>query len=123
MLDNLADLFNELKNRQTPLSPDLPVYGDHDRSNPEGVWSWDCEREIVGTCLDDLEIVPRRDETTKAETKFEYDASGQGHCWKNMVAEDHPAEIVEELECWEIEDNPGDGDTYTASNGITYRLA
>lgn len=55
---------------------------------------------------------------------FEHDASGgQGHCWNTVIAEDHPANIIEELECWRIEEDPSAGDEYTATNGQSYRLA
>lgn len=57
MLDNLTDLFNELKNQQTPLADDLPIYGAPDWNNPVGCWSWDDSNAIVGTCIDDLRIV------------------------------------------------------------------
>lgn len=43
-------------------STDLPLFGDRRPTNPDGVWSWDDGRAIVGTCPDDLEILPWHDE-------------------------------------------------------------
>lgn len=37
----------------------LPVYGGPTPRSTMGVWSWDETRLIVGTCSDDLQIVPR----------------------------------------------------------------
>ena len=58
---DLDALLAELISGDTDLDTDLPIYGDPDRNNPEGVWSWDDTREIVGTCQEDLEIVNRTD--------------------------------------------------------------
>ena len=38
---------------------ELAVYGGTEPDDTEGVWSWDAERLLVGTCSDDFEIVPR----------------------------------------------------------------
>ena len=37
----------------------LPVYGGPDVADPGGVWSWDDERMLVGTCSEDLRLVGR----------------------------------------------------------------
>lgn len=39
---------------------ELPTFGGEE-SDRDGVWSWDEDRLLIGTCSDDLEIV-RRDE-------------------------------------------------------------
>lgn len=43
---------------------DLPTFGtemvDHELDT-HGVWSWDDTRKLIGTCTEDLEIVPRDD--------------------------------------------------------------
>ena len=38
---------------------ELPTYGGRPPATLDGVWSWDRESVIVGTCGDDLEIIPR----------------------------------------------------------------
>ena len=37
----------------------LPTFGGAEPPTTDGVWSWDADSLIVGTCADDLEIVPR----------------------------------------------------------------
>ena len=37
----------------------LPVFGGTEPHNTLGVWSWDAEHLIVGTCSSDFEIVSR----------------------------------------------------------------
>ena len=59
MPNNLIDLFRDLKAGRRNLSTDLPVYGDPNRTNPEGTWSWDSTHEIHGTCIDDLTLDAR----------------------------------------------------------------
>jgi len=51
-----------------------------------------------------------------------HDPSGQGHAWRLVDAENISADIAEELACWIIEDEPREGDEYTASNGQHYCL-
>ena len=57
----LAGLLASLKSGDEELSDDLPVFGDPQWNNPVGVWSWDDTDAIVGTCADDLRIVPKSD--------------------------------------------------------------
>lgn len=38
---------------------DLPVFGGLEIENTIGVWSWDANRKIVGTCASDIQIVNR----------------------------------------------------------------
>lgn len=55
---------------------DLPTFGGRDIEDTTGVWSWDAERMLVGSCATELEIVSRRerlalltvDEENSAET-------------------------------------------------------
>ena len=37
----------------------LPTFGGVEPADTSGVWSWDADRLLVGTCADDLEIVER----------------------------------------------------------------
>lgn len=39
----------------------LPTFGGDEPRSTSGVWSWDATRLLVGTCADDLRIVPRED--------------------------------------------------------------
>lgn len=38
----------------------LPTFGGPDIRDTTEVWSWDVENVLVGTCVDDMEIVSRR---------------------------------------------------------------
>jgi len=42
-------------------SSDLPNFGGRPPTNTEGVWSWDADRRIVGSCAADIAIEPRDD--------------------------------------------------------------
>jgi hypothetical protein len=53
--------------------------------------------------------------------QVQWDASGQGHCWKNIDAEDIPGDIVLEIEGEIIDGGNEDCDDYVASNGLHYR--
>jgi len=37
----------------------LPTFGGPEPRDTSGVWSWDATHLLVGTCVDDLKIVPR----------------------------------------------------------------
>jgi len=39
----------------------LPTFGGTEPSDTSGIWAWDANRMIVGTCADDLTIVSRQD--------------------------------------------------------------
>lgn len=43
---------------------DLPTFGGTEPSDTAGVWSWDADRVLVGTCADDLMIEHRSDPDT-----------------------------------------------------------
>ena len=57
--NNLAELLSDLVEGITELSDHLPIFSDDGWLNPTGAWSWDATHAIVGTCVDDLEIVRR----------------------------------------------------------------
>lgn len=38
---------------------ELPTFGGEEPSDTSGVWSWDKNNLLVGTCVDDMEIVSR----------------------------------------------------------------
>jgi hypothetical protein len=37
----------------------LPTFGGAEPSDTSEIWSWDENRLLIGTCADDLEIIPR----------------------------------------------------------------
>lgn len=51
---------------------------------------------------------------------IQHDASGQGHCWRDIAAEDVPANIQEEI-AGEIVDGGLESGEMVASNGLHYR--
>lgn len=53
--------------------------------------------------------------------RIQTDASGQGHAWRDVRAESTEGGCREEIECWIIEDKPGDHDVLIAQNGLRYR--
>lgn len=38
---------------------DLPTFGGEAPSDTRGIWSWDAQNLLIGTCAEDLRIVPR----------------------------------------------------------------
>jgi hypothetical protein len=38
---------------------DLPTYGGDEPANTSGIWSWDADRLLIGTCAGDMRIVAR----------------------------------------------------------------
>ncbi len=60
-------------------------------------------------------------ETKICGTTIQHDNSGVGHNWRNIDAQDIPANIVEEIAA-EINDGGQDEcEDYVASNGVHYR--
>ena len=66
---NLSDLVEALRQTRS-LSPEdqaaidwseLPTFGGAEPADTSGVWSWDADSLLVGTCADDLEVVDRSD--------------------------------------------------------------
>ncbi len=53
---------------------DLPCFGGEEPSDTENVWSWDERRLLVGTCPDDMEIVPRTGLRHMFSSDFWFDA-------------------------------------------------
>lgn len=91
---NLTELFAALKAGEIELSDDLPVFAEPDWNNPVGTWSWDATNAIVGTCLNDLEIVSRELRATDALREIEETLSGDALAWWNGVAADVRDEYV-----------------------------
>lgn len=52
---------------------------------------------------------------------IQIDDSGVGHCWRDALAGDVPANIVEEIEAEIIDGSQDECDDYVASNGCHYR--
>jgi len=57
--DNLDELHGKLLSGGRELDDSLPLYGGEAPSDTEGVWSWDKNRVLVGTCVEDLKIENR----------------------------------------------------------------
>ena len=63
-----ADTFEALGLPVAHGQPDwtsLPTFGGDEPHDTTGIWSWDEDRLIVGTCADDVEIVPRLSAVTR----------------------------------------------------------
>ena len=66
-IKNLQELFElmvtnnsiVLDKKGNGWSSELPTFGGEGPGDTYGVWSWDEENLIVGTCADDLAIVKR----------------------------------------------------------------
>ena len=55
--EELDVLAVEIEEGSIELNDELPVFSDRKPNDTVGIWSWDGERMMVGTCSDDLEIV------------------------------------------------------------------
>lgn len=53
--------------------------------------------------------------------QVQMDRSGVGHCWVDVVGEDLPNRIRQEIECEMIDGGKDKCDDYVASNGMHYR--
>jgi hypothetical protein len=61
-------------------------------------------------------------ETLVCGNQVQQDASGgQGHCWRDVSADQIPANIREEIEGEMIDGGQGECSDYVASNGQHYR--
>lgn len=60
-------------------------------------------------------------ETTICGNQIQHDNSGVGHNWRNIDANDIPANIVAEIECEIIDGGKEECENFVASNGIHYR--
>ena len=60
-------------------------------------------------------------ETTVCGCQIQHDASGQGHAWRNIDAENIPANIREEIEGEIIDGGKDECADFVASNGLHYR--
>ena len=62
------------------------------------------------------------DNTLVCGCQIQHDASGgQGHCWRNIAADDIPASIRQEIEGEIIDGGKEECDNFVASNGQHYR--
>ncbi len=66
---NLDELFEAMQTGRVRCFDELPTFGGAEPDDTSGVWSWDATRAIVGTYVDDIEIVSRED-YFGAETKL-----------------------------------------------------
>lgn len=62
-------------------------------------------------------------ETTVAGCQVQHDNSGVGHSWRNIDAENIPAQVRLEIEGEIIDGKKDECDDYVASNGLHYRWA
>lgn len=66
-LDDLLDLLRDRDASRHLDWTDLPTYGGEEPGDTGGVWSWDAERLLVGSCADDVRIVDRDDDDDEEE--------------------------------------------------------
>ena len=63
-----------------------------------------------------------KNETTVCGCQIQQDHSGgQGHCWRNIDAQDIPANICEEIAAEIIDGGKDECSGYVATNGQHYR--
>lgn len=60
------------------------------------------------------------DIAANGDYQIQYDASGQGHCWRNISPDELPVIILQEIEEDIIESLIDDGEI-VGSNGLHYR--
>ena len=67
-LETLIDALATIQSNRTSVEietksgidySDLPTFGGDEPAETTGVWSWDDSRLLVGSCIDDFEIVDR----------------------------------------------------------------
>jgi hypothetical protein len=54
-------------------------------------------------------------------TQIQHDNSGVGHNWRNIDANDIPANVRQEIECEILDGGQETCSDYVASNGLHYR--
>lgn len=60
LMQALRDTRNLTSEEQDEINwTDLQTFGGDEPDSTSGVWSWDADNLLVGTCSDDLEIVSR----------------------------------------------------------------
>lgn len=64
----------------------LPTFGGDDVEHTDRVWSWDARRMIVGTCADDLEIVPRLDVIVAYRVQHSHGATEEHDTYEQALA-------------------------------------
>lgn len=55
----LDDLLRAIQRGEQELTTDLPTFGGTAPRDTSGIWSWDAERLLIGSCADDLAIETR----------------------------------------------------------------
>lgn len=60
-------------------------------------------------------------ETLVCGNQVQFDASGVGHCWRNIDAQDIPADIREEIEGEMIDGGKDECEDFVGSDGLHYR--
>lgn len=65
-INNLSDLRDamiehdpQVLDQHEQWSSSLPTFGGEEPDDTAQVWSWDEDSLLVGTCADDLDIIPR----------------------------------------------------------------
>ena len=61
--NGLDGILNQIRSGEVEITDSLPVFGG-DEPGGGGVWSWDADRVLIGTCADDLRIVTREEWAT-----------------------------------------------------------
>jgi len=56
---SLDQLYRDLKAGNVPLSDKLPCFGGLEPTNTLEIWSWDNDRLLIGSCVDDLTMWTR----------------------------------------------------------------
>lgn len=72
----------------------LPTFGGEEPSSTAGVWSWDEEHLLVGTCRDDFRIVPRTEHCIYCARECSAPPKGfvEGtQAWLEKTAHEHAA--------------------------------
>ncbi len=63
--ENLNELFQMMKSEDQILNElyhdwsSLPTFGGDEPKSTIGIWSWDEKNMIIGTCANDIQMVPR----------------------------------------------------------------
>ena len=91
--------------------------GVYSRMNNKGRWV-----KLDQSCSEHALAI--RAAKNSLKTIVQRDESGVGHCWSEIDIDANPTEGGQdgELAAWLSEEKPGPGDTYVATNGMTYRI-
>lgn len=75
----------------------------------------------TGEEVADLRVVIREAETTLAGHQIQHDASGVGHNWRNIDADEIPKNVILEIEGEMLDGGKEEIADFVASNGQHYR--